>query len=65
MSESRQLTQDLKQRIARSEYAVDPRRVAAAVIVRLALGEDALTVGRPRSGPSRPGCEGRPSRQAP
>ena len=44
---------DLKQKIARKAYEVDPQRVAAAIIVKLALGEEGPWPAARRSGPSR------------
>jgi hypothetical protein len=49
---------ELKQRVTHSSYEVDTRRVAAAIIAKLALSEDALSplpiAGGPSpSGPSR------------
>jgi hypothetical protein len=54
---------ELRDRISRSAYDVDPRRVATAVIVKLAIcGESRPPSGR--GGPSRQGAARHPDRQA-
>jgi hypothetical protein len=55
---------DLKEKIARRSYEIDPRQVAAAIIVKLALGEEGSLPVAPRGGPSRRAGGPHPDRQA-
>jgi hypothetical protein len=62
---SSQLKRDyLKERIARSAYDIDPRQVATAIIVKLALGQEAPWQTAPQGGPSRRAGGAHPDRQA-
>jgi hypothetical protein len=47
--------EQIKKRVARSAYCVDTRKVAAAIIVRLALGDESSSAWR---GGSTPGAQG-------
>jgi hypothetical protein len=62
-NQSQMKCHELRDRISRSAYDVDPRRVATAVIVKLAIcGESRPRSGR--GGPSRQVVAPHPDRQA-
>jgi hypothetical protein len=61
--QSKMKCNELRDRISRSAYDVDPRRVATAVIVKLAICEESRRhLGR--GGPSRKAAARHPDRQA-
>jgi hypothetical protein len=54
---------DLKQQVADKSYEINPQRVAAAIIARLAIGEKRSTRAWTPGGPSRrANAHGRPHR---
>jgi hypothetical protein len=55
---------ELKRRMANSAYKVDPRDLAAAIIVRLALSDRGPAPGAAPGGPSQPANGRNPSRPA-